>query len=173
MIAPGSKFPHSWRVALLPYLDANDLYKEYDFNEPWDSPRNLKLIPKMPAVLAHPKADPTLGNTAYFVFHGPDSIFPPNSKGTPLQKITDGTSNTILAIECQREVPWTKPEDIDYDPKNFPGPAIPELKPFAEEGFVSLFADGSARFLKKAITPSVLKALISRAGGEVIDYNTF
>ena len=173
VIAPGSKFPHSWRVALLPYLDANDLYKEYDFNEPWDSPRNLKLIPKMPAVLAHPKADPTLGNTAYFVFHGPDSIFPPNSKGTPLQKITDGTSNTILAIECQREVPWTKPEDIDYDPKNFPGPAIPELKPFAEEGFVSLFADGSARFLKKAITPSVLKALISRAGGEVIDYNTF
>lgn len=39
--------------------------------------------------------------------------------------VTDGTSNTILAVEAQRDVPLTKPEDIPFDSKeqsryNFP-----------------------------------------------------
>ena len=166
--APGSKFPHSWRVAILPYLDANDLYKEYDLNEPWDSPKNLKLVAKMPRVYAHPNADATSGHTAYRVFTGPGTIFPPGGQGIEFKKITDGTSNTILAIESAGETPWTKPEDIDFDPKNFPGAALPDLKTFGEDGFVTVFADGSARFIKKSIDPGVLKALISMAGGELI-----
>ena len=36
---------HSWRVLLLPYLDRSDLYKAYDFTEPWDGPNNRKLLP--------------------------------------------------------------------------------------------------------------------------------
>ena len=33
---------HSWRVALLPFLEQSDLYSQYNFNEPWDSPENLR-----------------------------------------------------------------------------------------------------------------------------------
>src|SRR5690349_21111160 len=32
---------HSWRVLILPFIDCNDLYKEYNFSEPWSSPDNL------------------------------------------------------------------------------------------------------------------------------------
>src|SRR5262245_23624397 len=34
---------HSWRVLLLPYLGYEELYKQYDFNEPWDGPNNSRL----------------------------------------------------------------------------------------------------------------------------------
>ena len=82
--------------------------------------------------------------------------------------VSDGTSNTVAVVEGLDPVVWTKPEDIDFDPKNFPGAALPDLKTFGEDGFVTVFADGSARFIKKSIDPGVLKALISMAGGELI-----
>src|SRR5258708_1665192 len=33
----------SWRVLLLPYLEQNELYKQFKMDEPWDSENNLKL----------------------------------------------------------------------------------------------------------------------------------
>ena len=35
------------------------------------------------------------------------------------------------------------------------------------------FADGSVSYIKKSIAPQVLKALITRAGGEVISYDSY
>src|SRR5205823_13461834 len=40
----------SWRVELLPYLEEDKLYKEFQRDEPWDSPHNFKLLAKMPDV---------------------------------------------------------------------------------------------------------------------------
>ncbi len=44
----------SWRVALLPYLEEMDLYRKFHQDEPWDSPHNKALIPRMPAVFGTP-----------------------------------------------------------------------------------------------------------------------
>ena len=44
----------SWRVALLPYLEHEGLYREFKLNEPWDSEHNKKLIGRMPKVYATP-----------------------------------------------------------------------------------------------------------------------
>ncbi len=38
----------SWRVALLPYIDEQPLYNAFHFDEPWDSPHNLSLLPRIP-----------------------------------------------------------------------------------------------------------------------------
>ena len=43
----------SWRVAILPYLDENKLYKQFHLDEPWDSPHNLPLAAKMPDIYAN------------------------------------------------------------------------------------------------------------------------
>ena len=83
--------------------------------------------------------------------------------------ITDGTSNTILAVEAKRNIPWTKPEDIPFDPDA----PLPELGGFWPKGFHVVFADGAARFLKESINPAMLKALITRAGGEVISSDSY
>ena len=39
---------HSWRVKILPYIEQQALYDQYDFSQPWDSPTNIKLLDQMP-----------------------------------------------------------------------------------------------------------------------------
>ncbi|MCA9015791.1 MAG: DUF1559 domain-containing protein, partial [Planctomycetaceae bacterium] len=46
LIGPDGKTPYSWRVALLPFLEQQALYDEYDRNEPWDSEHNKKVLAK-------------------------------------------------------------------------------------------------------------------------------
>ena len=45
----------SWRVHLLPYLEHENLYKEFHLDEPWDSEHNKKLIDQMPAIYHRPR----------------------------------------------------------------------------------------------------------------------
>src|SRR5262249_33673006 len=44
----------SWRVAILPYIEQDELYKQFKLDEPWDSPHNKKLLDKMPELYAAP-----------------------------------------------------------------------------------------------------------------------
>ena len=163
------KVPYSWRVAILPYIEAQELYNQYNFDEPWDGPNNRKLIDQMPAVYGYSDVSGAKpGHTAYFVFTGPDAALGKGDKPS-VADITDGTSNTLLAVEARREVPWTKPEDIPFDPQV----DLPQLGGFTPEGFNALFGDGSVRYIRKSVNPIVLKALITRAGGEVISSDSF
>ena len=155
--------PHSWRVAILPYIEQQSLYNQYNFDEPWDSENNLKVLKQMPALYRHPSAPADSTNSSYFVFTGPSSIFDPQVAPT-LVNILDGTSNTILAVEAKREVPWTKPDDIAFDP----GQPPPAIEGYAPDGSSVTLADGSARFLPKTLDPNILKALITARGEEVI-----
>lgn len=41
---------HSWRVLVLPFMDENKLYNDYDFDEPWNSPHNLPLRIRCPDI---------------------------------------------------------------------------------------------------------------------------
>jgi hypothetical protein len=35
----------SWRVAILPFIEQDELYKQFYLDEPWDSEHNKKLLP--------------------------------------------------------------------------------------------------------------------------------
>jgi hypothetical protein len=174
-----TKFPYSWRVAILPYLDQDALYRQYRFDEPWDGPNNRKLIDQMPAVYSVSSATGaplSRSNTSYYVFAGATTALGSpwvsggkNTEETSFQHITDGTSNTILAVEWDGNVPWTKPDDIPFDPN---GP-IPALGGFWPDEFNVLMCDGSVRPLKKHILHNILKAMITKAGGEVIQSDAF
>jgi prepilin-type processing-associated H-X9-DG protein len=88
-------------------------------------------------------------------------------KGTALADITDGTSNTLMVVEAEEAVPWTKPDDLPFDPA-----AVPSLFGAGSRhpgGFNTLFADGSVRFIKTTIELQTFRALITRAGGEVVN----
>ncbi len=176
LFGPDGKTPYSWRVAILPYLEQASLYNQYRFDELWDGPNNKKLLDKMPALYACPSDDQAVSShfTSYFVPTGPDTIFPPRKEGTGFADITDGTSLTLLVVEAKREIPWTKPEDIPIviDPANF-NQSMPPMGGTHPGGFDALFADGSARFIKDSIAKQVLRALFTRAGGEVISRDVF
>jgi prepilin-type processing-associated H-X9-DG protein len=82
---------------------------------------------------------------------------------------TDGTSNTILIVEAAIPVPWTKPDDLPFDPIG-PLPALGGI--FNGDANVA-YADGSVRFIpKKALANERnLRAAITPNGGEVPDPN--
>jgi hypothetical protein len=162
------KVPYSWRVAILPYLAQEELYNAYNFDEPWDGPSNRKLLDRMPPLYADPGGGTNPSHASYFVFTGPETMLGKGDKPW-IADITDGTSNTILAVEAKREIPWTKPEDIPFDPQ---GP-LPQLGGFTPDGFNALYGDGSVRYIKNTVNPAVLKALITRAGGEVISSDSY
>lgn len=161
----------SWRVALLPYIEQNAIYQQFKLDEPWDSENNLKLakvVVKTYAIPTGQLAQDPQGNflTHYQALKGKNTLFEPGKK-LNFPDVTDGTSNTIMFVEAKNPVIWTKPEDIAFDPaKDLP--AIDTLfGGHFSGGFNAAFGDGSVRFITNKIEPSVLKAIITRNGGEV------
>jgi beta-lactamase regulating signal transducer with metallopeptidase domain len=164
---PDGKTLHSWRVEILPDLGVSqDIIDAYRKDEPWDSENNRKLLAKIPDVYrsAADPADST--NSSFFLLSGNRTAVAGKGK---LTEITDGTSNTLLVVEARREIPWTKPEDIPFDPSQ----PVPELGGHHPSGFIAAFCDGSARFLAQGIAAATLRNLIMRDDGNPIDHLQF
>jgi RNA polymerase sigma factor (sigma-70 family) len=155
----------SWRVALLPYLEQDNLFKQFRLDEPWDSEHNKKLLGIVPNVFAPPgikTAKPFY--TFYQVFAGKGTIFE-GTEGAKIASITDGTSNTILIAEAGTPVPWTKPDDMPYaDDK-----PLPKLGGIFGGNFHIAMADGSVRYVRKKINEKVLRLAITKDDGQVVD----
>jgi len=151
----------SWRVAILPYIEQDNLYKQFKLDEPWDSEHNKKLINVMPKIYALPYSEGKPGETNYRVFVGNGAVFD-MIQGTTLAQITDGTSNTLLAFEAAESTPWTKPDEIEFDPKQ------PVKKHFRFEKDTIcniLMGDGSVRAISKTVTDEILKLIIQKDDG--------
>ena len=87
---------------------------------------------------------------------------PPKWGGPRIAEIMDGTSNTILVVQAGDNVhiPWTKPEDVDFEPEN----PIAALGDISDPGFLVLYADGHVSLVPKDVPPAKLAAAITRAG---------
>jgi hypothetical protein len=78
-------------------------------------------------------------------------------------EILDGTSNTLMVVEAAEPTIWTRPDDLPFNPN---GP-LPKFGTFGD-GFHVLFGDGTVRFYSAKTPDNVLRALITRNGGEVV-----
>jgi len=155
----------SWRVLILPYVEEEELYKQFKLDEPWDSVNNKKLLAKMPKIYAIPNKElPGGTDTHYRVFVGNGAGFD-WLMGDKITNITDGSSNTIMCVTAADAVPWTKPDDLEFDPKKDPTKLFGAVVNDTVQ--VAMF-DGSVRMLKKLPSKETLKALITKSGGEVI-----
>jgi RNA polymerase sigma factor (sigma-70 family) len=157
----------SWRVAILPYIEQKALFDQFKLDEPWDSQHNKALIAKMPKIYEAPFGDLQPGKTYYQVFTGKNTAHD-GAKKMGLADFVDGTSNTILLAEAKDPVIWTQPVDIVV-------PADPDKAPafggLFKGGANMLFADGSVIFVNRDADVEALRALITPAGGEVVDRN--
>jgi hypothetical protein len=161
----------SWRVAILPYVEQGNLYKQFKLDEPWDGPHNKALISQMPKLFAPPNAQ-TNGYTFLRGFTGQGAWLPPSQAGQPGQllrgasfaSISDGLSNTILVAEAYEPVIWTKPDEVQFTPGT-----APRLGGVFASGTVVGMGDGSTKFLRPSISPKALADAIQINDGHPVD----
>jgi hypothetical protein len=152
----------SWRVQILPYIEEDRLYKQFKLNEPWDSEHNKKLIDQMPKLYTPIRGKAEAGKTFYQCFTGKNGLIK-SGQVTRLLSVTDGTSNTFLAVEAAKPVTWTKPDDLVFD-----GKVVPDLGGMFNGRFHAAYCDGSVYRFRKGVDPKILGLLIDPNDGNVI-----
>ena len=110
------------------------------------------------------------GKTSYLVVVGPETDeysvntpFEP-TRGADIRHITDGSSSTLLVLETDTQVPWTKPDDLQWTK----GEPLPRVASSHSGGSNVVFADGASRFIKSTIEPSTFGAILTINGHEVL-----
>jgi hypothetical protein len=151
---------HSWRVLLLPYLDRNELYEQYDFSEPWDGPSNSRLLDQRPQTYGlHDRNDEPGSLTNYLVVIGPETLWPGSSPADE----PFGSQKILIVENVGADVAWTEPRDLFLDTMSF------DLAASAPNGVSSRYlpaavalGDGSIRKLPpERISPDELRALLT------------
>ena len=177
---------HSWRALLWPFIERSQLYPKglylkYNFHQPWDSPNNGELVSGMPYVYACPEAtDSSNGHgnyTSYAAVIGPRTAWP-GLVGRRFTDFKDGTSNTILLVECKPgDILWAEPRDLTVEEAlDLLVPSEPWTAPnhhwenfFYEYagGRNVLFADGSVEHVPCGADRDHLRSLITIDDGGV------
>lgn len=149
---------HSWRTLILPQLGYGDLFENLRLDEPWDSNHNLTVLNSMPNVYRHPLQGRSDKRTYYQVLVGKGAAFE-DRRSLDLGKDFLGVPlETILIVEGENAVPWTKPGDISYDPN---GP-LPRLGgPFGGT-FLAALVTGQVVTYSNKMDESYLRSKMSR-----------
>lgn len=169
----------SWRVTVLPFLDQEPLYREYDQDVAWDVAPNDVLQKNVVAAYGCPGRPAKFDNqrrflASYSAVTGAGAVFE-NNKFRSAATITDGVSNTLMVVEtCGAPMIWTQPHDVDIDTNpigvNLSGTTRHRssgmLSSYHLDGANALLADGSVRFVSQDTSPDVLQALMTRDGDE-------
>jgi hypothetical protein len=160
----------SWRVSILPYVEQDLMFKQFDLNQPWDSPNNQPFLSRMPSLYDNVRdMKPTDGNTAWQVFVGPDTVFPNRNAKVSFSRITDGTSNTMLFAESATAVPWTKPADMQI-PDKWNADA-PQPLPLPQK-FLAAMADGTVRIIDRSnVSDKTLRMMICPNDGNPLPFD--
>ncbi len=187
----------SWLATLLPYLGHQELHDQINFSETWSDKQNLPAAFTIVEAFLDPlvpkrrwQGSPFEGvSLSHFVGMGgvgPEAprlgkddpragIFGYDRK-TAMAEVRDGVSNTILLIQA-RDVfgPWIQGGGATVRAAQS-APHIGVAGGFGspgDAGAMTIFADGSVRFLSKDIDPKVFEALCTINGGESVDPTKF
>ena len=104
---------HSWRILILPYagLEYVELFKEYNFAEPWNGPHNSKLHEKMPPLYRCSSIPVDSNCTSFMMIVGPNTLCNTEKKGTMSDLVFVETNNTITN--------WLEPADFPINNFHF------------------------------------------------------
>jgi hypothetical protein len=152
----------SWRVSILPFIEQQMVFGQFDHVQAWNSPRNLPVSNTVILTYHNTTHDPQSPTTMtrFQYFTGPNTLWPNNNKRN-IAAIPDGTSNTFLFAEAASGVPWAQPADMTI----VPGPPLPMV-----QGRVLVaMCDASVHTVDRArVTDTILLMYIDPADGNPV-----
>jgi hypothetical protein len=107
---PGKQGELSWRVAILPFLGYEDLYRQFDVTKHWNDPVNQKAAKYMPPEFLSPRHTAEKNKTFYQVVVG-EGMFGKSNASPPTRQVPN--MKMIMVVEGGNFVDWTHPDDID------------------------------------------------------------
>ncbi len=167
---------HSWRVLVLPYMEEQQLYDAYSFDEPWNGPNNIRLAHKMPKLYHCPSEPKSDSMTDYVVIVGKDTAFP-FDQPTSSEDFRDGCANTILVAEiADSDILWTEPRDLTADSMSFTvnNESLPSISSARRRGpLVNTAGPITSYSLSRKLAPETLRALTTIAADDEISMVEF
>ncbi|WP_437228451.1 DUF1559 domain-containing protein [Planctomicrobium sp. SH661] len=176
----------SWMVSLLPYVDQARLYNKIDRQEGWQAEENQDALENHVPIFLNPnqtnQGEGPFGKTNYVGIaglgeDGPNLPVTDAKAGvfgydrpTRFRDIRDGTSNTMMVSESTEVTPWGQG-----------GPST--IRPFTKKPYLNgpdgigsptkkgtniLLVDGAVRTISQDVDPSVIEALSTINGGEIV-----
>lgn len=158
----------SWRVHILPFLEEENLYRQFKLDEPWDSEHNKKLIEKMPGIYKDPERTND-GKTTIHVFVGERTIFG-NFFPTRLRSIRPSSLIMCVVSGDDKADVWTRPGGLRCDHENSCWDAVGNI---GSEGLLVVMTDGSIKTFKKDVSARGMLSLIRIPSGDVLDAKLF
>ncbi|WDI44710.1 DUF1559 family PulG-like putative transporter [Bremerella sp. P1] len=152
---------YSWRVLLLPFLEEQALYDQFDLTQPWYSQTNRPLADQIPDLLQSPYLDveKNPAKTSYLAVIDPENkqTVMLSQEGRSLDEVPCELGNVVVVVEqIDHPVIWTKPEDIS------PFELI-DVSPIGQNDlcyYPALFADVSVKWLPRD-DPQQLRACLT------------
>jgi hypothetical protein len=182
MLKPDERL--SWLAMILPFVEQAPLWNRLDQKGAWNKGANEALTRTTVPFFLHPTMlNQEPGVTNYVGLAGIGEKGPILDARDPkagafaydkprgIRDFTDGTSNTLMVIESNRATPWAAG-----------GPST--IRPLTQQPYIggpdgfggvspgganAALADGSVRFLSDKIDPTVMEALTTIGGGEVVN----
>ena len=141
-----------WRVHILPFMEENKTYRQFDMDAGVEDEQNAKMANKMP------KSFGTDGKNSSIVWIKSDV--------NTFAGITDGSSNTVMLIEYPAGEPWIENGGLSIE-------KAVELVSGLDDGqeLIITMYDCSTRKITNEVDEETLKNLFNPKDGNVIDWN--
>ncbi len=104
----------SWRVAILPTMQQNELYAKFNLQEPWDGPTNKELLAQMPFLFRPlaPGVEPPKTLIRFFSSEG-TPLSNPNLKKEDVKH--PESTLMLLGVAPTQAVEWTRPDVLTFE----------------------------------------------------------
>ena len=107
----------SWRVAILPYIEQQTALSKVQARRAVGQPAQQSAAQGDAAGLPVPESSRRPSRSRRPTRCSRATVRCSRmARACSVREITDGTSNTIMAVEAKEAVPWTKPDDLSFDP---------------------------------------------------------